>query len=55
LIAFLAETFSVPKNAIELTTGESSRSKVFLLRGVALAKAEAVLAAWMPANRSAGN
>jgi uncharacterized protein (TIGR00251 family) len=34
LIAFLAETFSLPKSAIELTSGESSRSKVFLLRGV---------------------
>jgi uncharacterized protein (TIGR00251 family) len=47
LIAFLAETFSVPKNAVELTTGELSRSKVFLLRGVMLAKAEAALAAWI--------
>ena len=44
LVAFLAETFRVPKNAIELTTGGSSRSKVFLLRGVTLAQAEAVLA-----------
>ena len=44
LIAFLAETFSVPKSAVELLSGESSRSKVFLLRGVALAQAEAALA-----------
>ena len=43
LIAFLAETFSVSKNAVELVTGELSRSKVFLLRGVTLAKAEAKL------------
>jgi uncharacterized protein (TIGR00251 family) len=43
LIAFLAETFSVPKNAVELVTGELSRSKVFLLRGVTLAKAVAKL------------
>jgi hypothetical protein len=50
LTAFLAETFSVPKNAVELMTGELSRSKVFLLRGVTLTRAEAVLAAWMPAN-----
>jgi uncharacterized protein (TIGR00251 family) len=36
LIAFLAETFSVPKNAVELISGELSRSKVFLLRGIRL-------------------
>jgi hypothetical protein len=48
LIAFLGETFSVAKNAVELTTGELSRSKVFLLKGVTLAKAEAALSAWMP-------
>jgi uncharacterized protein (TIGR00251 family) len=44
LIAFLAEIFDVPKAAVELATGELSRSKVFLLRGVTLAKAEATLA-----------
>jgi uncharacterized protein (TIGR00251 family) len=43
LIAFLAETFDVPKAAVELVAGELSRSKVFLLRGVTLAKAEAKL------------
>ena len=47
LIAFLAETFSIPKNAVEQTTGESNRSKVFLLRGVSLAKAETVVATWV--------
>jgi uncharacterized protein (TIGR00251 family) len=41
LIAFLAETLGVAKNAVELKTGELSRSKVFLLRGVTLEKAEA--------------
>ncbi len=44
LIAFLAETFSVPRNAVELSSGELSRSKVFLLRGVTMARATAVLA-----------
>jgi uncharacterized protein (TIGR00251 family) len=44
LIAFLAETFDLPKNGIEVISGELSRSKVFLLRGVTLAKVEAVLA-----------
>ena len=46
LIAFLAETFAVPKNAIELISGELSRSKVFLLRGVTSAKVETALAPW---------
>jgi uncharacterized protein (TIGR00251 family) len=39
LIAFLAETFGIPKRSIELLTGELSRSKVFLLRGVSLQQA----------------
>ncbi|HXS75183.1 MAG TPA: DUF167 domain-containing protein [Terracidiphilus sp.] len=34
LIAFLAETFGLPKRSVELVSGELSRSKVFLLRGV---------------------
>ena len=46
LIAFLAETFAVPKNAIEVISGELSRSKVFLLRGVTPATAQALLALW---------
>ena len=44
LIAFLAETFSVARGAVELSSGELSRSKVFLLRGVTMARATAVLA-----------
>ena len=44
LIAFLAETFSAPKSAVELVSGESSRSKVFLLKGITLAQANIVLA-----------
>jgi hypothetical protein len=43
LIEFLAGTFGVPKSAAELVSGESSRSKVFLLRGVTMARATAVL------------
>lgn len=34
LIAFLGETFGVPKRSIQLVSGELSRSKVFLLSGV---------------------
>ncbi len=47
LVAFLAETFSLPKNAVELINGELSRSKVFLLHGVTIEKAEAVLSGWV--------
>ena len=47
LIAFLAETLGVAKSAVELKSGELSRSKVFLLRGVTRAQAEARLAAWI--------
>jgi uncharacterized protein (TIGR00251 family) len=46
LIAFLAETFGLPKSAVQLTAGELSRSKVFLLRGVKPAQTEALLAKW---------
>ena len=43
LIAFLAKTFVVPKSSVELISGELSRSKVFLLKGVTLEKARAIL------------
>ena len=44
LIAFLAEMFGVAKSQVELVSGELSRSKVFLLRGVTLRQARVV--AW---------
>ena len=44
LIAFVAEALSLPKRAVEITSGESSRSKVLLLRGITLAQTEARLA-----------
>jgi len=44
LIAFLAELFGVSKSQVKLVSGELSRSKVFLLVGVTLARAEALLA-----------
>ena len=50
LIAFLAETFGLPKNVVELVSGELSRSKVIMLRGVTLAQAETKLSDWIPAN-----
>jgi hypothetical protein len=47
LIAFFAETFSVPKNTVELISGESSRSKVFSLRGVSAETMKEKLAEWL--------
>jgi hypothetical protein len=44
LIAFLAQTFALPKNAVKLVSGELSRNKVFLLEGITPARATAVLA-----------
>ena len=43
LIAFLAETFALPKTSIELKSGELSRKKIFLLRGVTLMQMESHL------------
>jgi len=45
LIAFLAKMCGVPKSAVSMLSGELSRSKMFLLRGVTLAQAEVVLKA----------
>lgn len=39
LLDFLAQTFSLPKRSIALVSGELSRSKVFLLRGLTVAAA----------------
>ena len=47
LIEFLAEMFGVPKSYVELVSGELSRSKVFLLRGVSLGQAEVLVKGWM--------
>jgi hypothetical protein len=43
LVAFLAETFGIPKRSVEIVSGELSRSKVFLLTGVSLQDARAKL------------
>jgi uncharacterized protein (TIGR00251 family) len=47
LIAFLSETFAVPRSSVELISGKLSRSKVFLLRGARSASVEAKIANWM--------
>ncbi len=38
LIAFLANCFSIPKSRVQLVSGELSRTKVFLLRGLKTAQ-----------------
>lgn len=47
LVAFLADFFSLPKKSVELISGELSRSKVFLLRGIDLKRAQVLLAEWL--------
>jgi uncharacterized protein len=44
LIAWFAEFFSVSRTSVVLMSGETSRSKIFLLRGLTRAQAEAALA-----------
>ena len=44
LIEFLAETFGLPKRAVEIVSGELARSKVFLLRGMTAGRVRVVLA-----------
>jgi uncharacterized protein len=44
LIAWLAEFFSLSRTKVVLMSGESSRSKVFLLRGLTLVHVRTTLA-----------
>ena len=43
LVYFLAAMFDIPRARVELLSGELSRSKVFLLRGVTEEQARTVL------------
>jgi uncharacterized protein (TIGR00251 family) len=43
LIAFLADLFLLPRKNISLLSGDTNRSKVFLLRGVTVRQARSVL------------
>lgn len=43
LLEFVAKIFSLPKNGVELISGQGSRSKVVLLRGVSVERAEMVM------------
>jgi len=43
LMEFFAELFSLSRKSVAIVSGESSRSKVLLLRGISLARVEALL------------
>jgi uncharacterized protein (TIGR00251 family) len=43
LISFLADRFALPRRSITLVSGDTNRSKVFLLKGVTLGRARSVL------------
>jgi uncharacterized protein (TIGR00251 family) len=43
LIAFLAELFSIARRDVVLLSGETNRSKVFLLRGLRAAQVEPII------------
>ena len=43
LIEFLADFFSLSRRSVELVSGETSRSKVFLLRGITRDRAEQLM------------
>jgi uncharacterized protein YggU (UPF0235/DUF167 family) len=47
--------FGVPKKSVELVSGELSRSKVFLLWGVAAERAQAKLTEWISPSKSLEN
>ena len=47
LVVFLAELFGVGKNKVEIVSGELSRGKVFLVRGVRLDEAQARVSEWV--------
>jgi uncharacterized protein (TIGR00251 family) len=47
LIEFLADQFGVAKGRVELVSGELSRSKVFLIKGVGLGTAEGLVKGWV--------
>ncbi len=49
VIALLADLFAIPKSSVSLLSGELSRSKVFLLRGVMLTTAQRQLRLPAPA------
>ncbi|HEY1985475.1 MAG TPA: DUF167 domain-containing protein [Terracidiphilus sp.] len=47
LVDFLANFFGLARSGVELMSGETSRSKVFLLRGVSLSSVTVRLSHWL--------
>lgn len=47
LIEFLAETFEIPRSSVALISGETNRSKVFLLRGLTELQVRGRLQSWL--------
>lgn len=47
LRAFLAESFKIPRYKVEIVSGELSRRKVFLLRGITRETAQSIPSLWM--------
>ncbi len=45
LVQFLSKLFGIPKSSVELMSGELSRSKVFLVRGVSEQTAQHLISA----------
>jgi hypothetical protein len=43
LLEFVAEMFGLSKSAVELVSGQSSRSKVILLKGISMERAGSIL------------
>lgn len=46
LVEFLAETFEIPRSSVALKSGDTNRSKVFLLRGLSAVEARRRLAVY---------
>jgi uncharacterized protein (TIGR00251 family) len=47
LVEFLADKFGVAKSYVELVSGELSRGKVFLIKGIGFEAAEALIKTWV--------
>ena len=48
LVEFMAATLHRPKSSVQLLSGKTSRSKLLLLNGISMSKAEACLSALVP-------
>jgi len=55
MLAFLAGTFGLPRHSVTLMSGALSRSKVFLLRGIAFEQAQTILDRTSPPKEPTGS